>query len=470
VNESAPDPSTSEAYQLRDCFRTELETLYKVGLGAHVEGTTLPQLKAFARYWRKTSSGTTSLPAIELEDLIKTAIERMGDQKRKAAAPKLLGITVAGGLTERGDAAAKDLGSAGWDSLRHSEKPRDLLDDLTTRLVALAEESGYLKSPTSTQIKEADYETASGAAATALETDLTSDQEPEQASQDTRTSDASVSSRSDHLLHPEHSIERVRTRKSRQVRRYIFGLAFLAAGCVTAAILLMGSHPEPPRRASPVSYSPANRKTFNYLLFNPRLSCHDPRNPGVLFSGRCGSLNGPVFDSFINTPEYGDERVFLEGRREGESQYANPVTEVIHNHEEIILRVYVDNDANPETNKDGLGVAHGTWVDVELPHNSSTNLTVTASIGAANATTVTDSLVLSDHKPFTLTYVPESAVLYNRGPFQSGVHLPDRLLESNPLDPGTPIGYSSFNGLIPGGFEYQSYIELDLAITPENPT
>src|SRR5690349_12346600 len=49
-----------------------------------------------------------------------------------------------------------------------------------------------------------------------------------------------------------------------------------------------------------------NRPTFDYNKFDPSKSCTDPSQA----NGRCGSMDGPVFNSFINTPSYGDERNF----------------------------------------------------------------------------------------------------------------------------------------------------------------
>src|ERR1035437_6421582 len=65
------------------------------------------------------------------------------------------------------------------------------------------------------------------------------------------------------------------------------------------------------------------RPTFDYNKYDPNnLNCNDPNNIAAQ-NGRCGSLNGPVFDSFINTPSYGDERAFFDGHRSDMPDTAN---------------------------------------------------------------------------------------------------------------------------------------------------
>jgi hypothetical protein len=59
-------------------------------------------------------------------------------------------------------------------------------------------------------------------------------------------------------------------------------------------------------------FSPANRPTFDW------------NNPDQ----RKGSLNGPVFNSFVNTPYYGDERAFFDSARTDQADGVNAFKDV----------------------------------------------------------------------------------------------------------------------------------------------
>jgi hypothetical protein len=50
------------------------------------------------------------------------------------------------------------------------------------------------------------------------------------------------------------------------------------------------------------------RPTFDYNKYDQSdPTCRAASND----HGRCGSMNGPVFNSFVNVPGYGDERNFV---------------------------------------------------------------------------------------------------------------------------------------------------------------
>ncbi|MEK9195762.1 MAG: hypothetical protein AAB914_00155, partial [Patescibacteria group bacterium] len=46
------------------------------------------------------------------------------------------------------------------------------------------------------------------------------------------------------------------------------------------------------------------RPTFDYNKYSGNNDCNDTSNI-ARDGGRCGSLDGPVFNSFVNTPSYG---------------------------------------------------------------------------------------------------------------------------------------------------------------------
>jgi len=227
------------------------------------------------------------------------------------------------------------------------------------------------------------------------------------------------------------------------------------------------------------------RQTFDYNNYNGNNNCADQSNP-ARNNGRCGSLTGPVFDSFINTPTYGDERSFFDGYRTdlANGNASDPVTNVTDGSQVVTLRVYVHNNANSSTNchadhldangnctvidHDAPGIAHNTKVAIALPASTtvSNDLRSVASISADNSNpgTVYDTADLTSSKNFTVSYVPGSAIEYNDGPFKGGQQLSDSIVNG-----GAPIGYDALNGDLPGCFPYAATVEIKVKVTPVTP-
>lgn len=181
-------------------------------------------------------------------------------------------------------------------------------------------------------------------------------------------------------------------------------------------------------------------------------------------SQRVGSLNGPVFNSFINTPYYGDERTFFDARfadSQNTGQNYDALTG-INSEKEVILRTYVHNNANQGTNASGAGVAHDAKVRVALPAGYSNKLQATSYISASNAAEVFDTVDLEGANAFSVSYVPGSARLYNAAN-ANGFTLNDSIVSGGAL-----IGYNQMNGDLPGCFEYQAVVEIKVKIvTPK---
>lgn len=184
---------------------------------------------------------------------------------------------------------------------------------------------------------------------------------------------------------------------------------------------------------------------------------------------RCGSLDGPVFNSFINTPSYGDERAFVDARRSDQTGtgdlYKNVLNDVDEGSKEIVVRMYVHNNANQSTNSSGVGIARNTKVRVLLPTAENSSLRARGYISADNADTVEDTVDFTAKQPFTVAYVPGSAVLYNNDSFKNGVKLSDNIVTTGAL-----IGTDKLDGNVKGCFEYESVIEIKLKVsTKETP-
>lgn len=199
-----------------------------------------------------------------------------------------------------------------------------------------------------------------------------------------------------------------------------------------------------------------NRTPFDYNKpCNP-----DDDNP----YDRCGSLTGPVFNSFINTPSYGDERAFLDARRSDQTasgSYKNVLNDVTDGSREVVLRTYVHNNANTSTNESGLGVAKNAKVRVALPTAESQTLRARSYISAdnANPALVEDTVDLVGGQDFKVEYIPGSAILYNNGPFKNGTQLNDSIVTT-----GAQIGYDNLNGNLPGCFDYVAVVQIRVRI------
>lgn len=172
-----------------------------------------------------------------------------------------------------------------------------------------------------------------------------------------------------------------------------------------------------------------------------------------------------MFNSFINTPSYGDERSFADARRSDESitSYKNSVPNVTDGSKEVVIRTYVHNNANQNLNTNGSGIAHNTKVRVLIPTATSNGLRARSYISADNASQVEDTVDFTSTRNFSLQYVPGSAKLYNNGVFANGVQISDTVVTTGAL-----IGDDALDGNLPGCFGYASVVEIHVKITAVN--
>jgi uncharacterized repeat protein (TIGR01451 family) len=182
---------------------------------------------------------------------------------------------------------------------------------------------------------------------------------------------------------------------------------------------------------------------------------------------RCGSLEGPVFNSFINTPSYGDERAFLDARRSDQTasgSYKNVLDDVTDGSKEVVVRMYIHNNANESTNASGLGVAKNTKVRVSVPTAAGNSLRARGYISADNAALVEDTVDFVDDKKFKVEFIPGSARLFDNDNFKNGVKLSNSIVTT-----GATIGSDSLNGELKGCFEYEAIVQVRLKVTPQTP-
>lgn len=197
---------------------------------------------------------------------------------------------------------------------------------------------------------------------------------------------------------------------------------------------------------------------------------------------RCGSIT-PVFNSFINTPSYGDERNFtriaevVAGQSPTEADFSETKTATAG--KEYWVRTLVHNDSNqnlncseehrdPATNNctqfdaGSPGIATGTKVSLEIASGTANGVDVMTKVSANNATptTVWDTATLANGtQAFSVSYVNGSAVLYN-GVHQGGVALSDSIVNG-----GTAVGYNQMDGNFPGCFDYAAYVYVKVKVS-----
>ncbi len=234
-------------------------------------------------------------------------------------------------------------------------------------------------------------------------------------------------------------------------KKFSIVLATLAAVIIPAAVVMAG-------------YGP-NRQTFDWNKFDPTKSCTDPSQA----NGRCGSMDGPVFNSFTNNPAYGDERNFarvapvVAGQSPTEANFTETANATPG--QEYWVRTYVHNDANQNLNGanfDGPSVAHDTRVRVAIAEGVSNGVDVMTYVTAQNAKPdkIWDTASLANNNQvFSVNYVPGSAALYN-GVHQTGLPLNDSIVSAA----GTQIGYNQMNGELPGCFDYSAYVYVKVKV------
>jgi hypothetical protein len=181
--------------------------------------------------------------------------------------------------------------------------------------------------------------------------------------------------------------------------------------------------------------------------------------------GRYGAVDGrPVFNSFINTPSYGDERAFFDGRRGNQSnmEHWDPVADVTSD-KTAVLRIYVDNMAYVFPEDPYSSTAYGARVRIHLPTATATVLRARGYIWADNADMVEDTVDLIGYEPFRVVYVPGSAVLRRHDIYEYG--LDDSIVEEE----GALIGHTVMDGILPAGnrFEYAALIKVTVRIITE---
>ena len=170
-----------------------------------------------------------------------------------------------------------------------------------------------------------------------------------------------------------------------------------------------------------------------------------------------------TFNSFTGVPNIGDERNFLTGKiATAPDGFYDPMNQVREGNE-LLVRVYVHNNADPSLNAGGTGVAKNTKVRAEVPTNLAQVHQTKAFITADNAQPkeITDTLDINAAYPFEMDYVEGSARLTSN--FVSDLPLSDSLVST-----GVLIGDDKLDGNVNGCFEYVALITYKIKIKAPN--
>lgn len=170
------------------------------------------------------------------------------------------------------------------------------------------------------------------------------------------------------------------------------------------------------------------------------------------------------FNSFYNTPVYGQEMSFFDGKVWDNTPggFSDPIT--VRPGQEIKLRTYVHNNINPIYNGaeyNYRGIARNTKVKISLPTGVGTRMNAVSEISASNAQPGsvfdTTNFVSADGTPYRVSYVAGSA--YADTNQRSGMPLSDSIVSSGAL-----IGESQPDGNVPGCFDNTMLVVIKVKV------
>ena len=164
--------------------------------------------------------------------------------------------------------------------------------------------------------------------------------------------------------------------------------------------------------------------------------------------------NGITFNSITNG-KIGDERNFVGAKvSSSNTNVWNEDTMTVKDGETYTIRLYVHNNSPLGMN----GIATGVSANFSLPTTVAKSHTVIGYLNAANAnpTTYWDEVTLTSNEDFYLEFVSGSAKYTNT---QGTFSLNDSVITS-----GATLGYTSMNGQIPGCYEYDGQVTIQVKV------
>lgn len=165
-----------------------------------------------------------------------------------------------------------------------------------------------------------------------------------------------------------------------------------------------------------------------------------------------------TFNSFTNVPNIGDERDFFNGKIAGAPDGFYDPMNGVRGGDEVLMRVYVHNGADPKHNASGKGIARNTKVRVALPTGRDQKQVARAFVSADNAQPqiIEDTLTMNGKYPVELKYVPGSATIKS--------NFIDQAISDNVVKDGVLIGDNNVNGDMKGCFEYIALVTFKVKV------
>ena len=201
------------------------------------------------------------------------------------------------------------------------------------------------------------------------------------------------------------------------------------------------------------------------LLVPAAINAWGPSRPTFTIENPAGHV---TFNSITNNPVYGDERNFAFIREVGTSTWMRNIKLEPGKTYEVFA--YYHNNANPNLNASGQGVATGAFMRVEFPSVVNESAVGNIFIGAANANPrqVWDTLRFTSNGQVAVRYVSGSATIttFRGGVVANGQHtqqLSDNLLSPN----GTLIG-EGLDGVVRGCNNYSGFVMFRIAVDQPN--
>ncbi len=185
-----------------------------------------------------------------------------------------------------------------------------------------------------------------------------------------------------------------------------------------------------------------------------------PDRPTKAYAPGVTGFDYVTFNSFTNVPDIGDERNFFQGQIVGDGVYYDPITD-LRDSDEVMVRVYVHNNADESLNSSGEGIAKNTMVKVELPTTSATSHTAKAYVSADNA----KPQIIWDELDFT----SENGGHFELEPIAGSATMLTNFVDKpinldNLLNGGVLIGDDALDGEIRGCFEYSALITFKVKV------
>lgn len=169
-----------------------------------------------------------------------------------------------------------------------------------------------------------------------------------------------------------------------------------------------------------------------------------------------------TFNSITDNPNWGDERNMVLVRPATSSSNNDwRDTLDVEPGKEYTVKMIVHNNAADNLNL----VATNTRVNANIPATTGTSASIQGAVMSDNATPqkVWDNVVLNSANRFNVGLVPGSARYYNNINNTTGFTLPDSISSAA----GTPVGYETMDGNVPGCFKYSGFAYFNVKIYGE---